>query len=214
MTRVDDEAGTPDLAEIAGVYVAGAPHFHRGSHSSATLRPTRSSLAVSICGRCHWAVDRRRCRRRLPELLDRYARTFGVFREGAGGHEITFDPIFTPDTALPSSAKERLTCTREYRAAHNVGHFRFFECSVLDGAGRPRGDMALYGDVYFPYDPELRGAGDLASVPVERRGEGPRIVEQYSLDPSGIVDVLIRDVEGSFERAYRFGRDVSEARSP
>ena len=59
------------------------------------------------------------------------------FREGEGGREITFDPIFTPETELPNVRGGRLTETRAYRAAHNVGHFRFFECGNVDGAGRP-----------------------------------------------------------------------------
>jgi hypothetical protein len=67
--------------------------------------------------------------------------------------------------------------------------------------------MALFGDVYFPFDPNLSGRNDLASVPVERRfGEGPRICEQYSLDENGIVDVCIRNVDSGYERSYRLGR--------
>jgi molecular chaperone DnaK (HSP70) len=139
-------------------------------------------------------------------LVDRYARTFGVFREGAAGREITFDPIFAQGTELPSHAGGPFTSTRAYRAAHNVGHFRFFECSAIDEGGRPRGDMALFGDVYFPFDPTLSGLGDLASVPVERRYEqGPHIFEQYSLDENGIVQVLIRNVDSGYERSYRLG---------
>ena len=142
------------------------------------------------------------------QLVDRYARTFGVFREGEGGREITFDPIFTPSVELPSGAAGPVTRTRAYRAAHNVGHFRFFECSAFDDRGRPRGDMALYGDVYFPFDPQLREAGDLGRVPVERRfgDAGPQVQERYSLDDSGMVEVHIRDVDSGYERAYRLGR--------
>jgi molecular chaperone DnaK (HSP70) len=142
------------------------------------------------------------------ELLDRYSRTFGVFREGQGGSEITFDPIFEPDTELPAlRGVARLEQTRTYRAAHNVGHFRFFECSAFDERGRPRGDMALFGDVYFPFDPGLRDARDLASIPVERRGEqGPQVTERYCLDDKGMVDVVIRDQDSGYERSYRLGR--------
>ena len=141
------------------------------------------------------------------ELVDRYARTFGVFREAHAGQEITFDPIFTPDTELPAARGEALLCTRSYRAAHNVGHYRFFECSALDDRGRPRGDMALFADVYFPFDGALREAKDLARVPVERRpGSGPTVVEKYSLDDKGMVDVVIRDQDTGYERSYRLGR--------
>ena len=141
------------------------------------------------------------------ELVDRYSRTFGVFREGESGREITFDPIFTPDTALPAARSGRLTETRAYRAAHNVGHFRFFECGAVDGSGRPRGDMTLYRDVYFPFDRALRESGDLADVRIERRSdEGPPVLERYSLDDSGIVEVVIQDVDSGYERTYRLAR--------
>jgi hypothetical protein len=47
---------------------------------------------------------------------------------------------------------------------------------------------------------------DLASVPVERcADQGPRIVEEYSLDPSGIVRVTIRNADSGYERAFRLG---------
>jgi molecular chaperone DnaK (HSP70) len=206
MSRADDDAGA--LAEIAGLYVVGGAselpivaralrqrfgrRVHRSPYPSAAVAIGLSIAADDSAGLV---------------LVDRYARTFGVFREGAAGREITFDPIFGQETELPSRAAGPFMCTRTYRAAHNVGHFRFFECSALDDTGRPRGDMALFGDVYFPFDPTLGGAKDLSLVPVERQqGEGPRICEQYSLDEHGIVDVLIRNVDTGYERSYRLGR--------
>jgi len=135
-------------------------------------------------------------------LVDRYARTFGVFREAAAGREITFDAIFAPDTALPGRDAP-LTRTRAYRAAHNVGHYRFFECSALDAAGRPRGDMTLFGDVHFPFDANVEAA---ATTPVERlASDGPRIEESYSLDERGIVEVVIRNLDQGYERSFKLG---------
>ena len=209
MTRVEEEATNPDLAEIAGVYVVGGaselPIVARALRQRFGRRVHRSpypSAAVAIG--LSIAADKSSG----LELVDRYARTFGVFREGAGGQEITFDPIFTPSVELPAAADGPLTQTRAYRAAHNVGHYRFFECSALDAEGRPRGDMSLFADVYFPFDPGLREQGDLGTVPVERRfGEGgPRVQERYSLDDSGMIEVSIRDLDSGYERAYRLGR--------
>jgi len=207
MSRADDDS-SGGLAEIAGLYVVGGAselpiiaralrqrfgrRVHRSPYPSAAVAIGLSIAADGAAG---------------LEVVDRYARTFGVFREGAAGREITFDPIFAPETELPPAAGGPFMSTRLYRAAHNVGHFRFFECSAVDEGGRPRGDMALFGDVYFPFDPTLSRADDLASVPVERRfDEGPRIFEQYSLDENGIVDVLIRNVDSGYERSYRLGR--------
>jgi len=208
MTRLGDEATTADLGEIAGIYVVGGAselpvvartlrerfgrRVHRSPYPAAAVAIGLSIAADTAAG---------------FQLLDRYSRTFGVFREASGGREITFDPIFTPETELPATSGETLEQTRTYRAAHNVGHFRFFECSAFDEGGRPRGDMALFGDVYFPFDPGLREAGDLAGVRVERRGEqGPRVTERYRLDDKGMVDVLIRDQDSGYEQSYRLGR--------
>jgi molecular chaperone DnaK (HSP70) len=208
MTRMDDEAGAPALDDIAGIYVVGGAselpviartlrqrfgrRVHRSPYPSAAVAIGLSIAADAGAG---------------FELHDRYSRTFGVFREGEGGREITFDPIFTPDTALPQARGGSITETRAYRAAHNVGHFRFFECGAVDDRGRPRGDMTLYGDVYFPFDRALRGAGDLADVRIERRADdGPPVLERYSLDDSGIVEVVIQDVDSGYERTYRLAR--------
>ncbi len=203
----EGESTAPDLAEVAGIYVVGGaselPIVARTLRDRFGRRVHRSpypSAAVAI----GLAIAADEGTGFL--LSDRYARTFGVFREAAAGREITFDPIFTTDTELPLSASEPLTSTRVYRAAHNVGHFRFFECSEMDAEGKPKGDMALFGDVYFPFDPRLAEAGDLSSIPVERGAEqGPRILERYSLDDHGIVEVLIRNLDSGHERAFRLG---------
>ncbi len=213
MTRVEDEAAAPDLTDVAGIYVVGGaselPLVARALRQRFGRRVHRSpypSAAVAI-GLAIAADTNARL-----ELVDRYSRTFGVFREGSGGRDITFDAIFTAGTELPSSPGT-LVSTRCYRAAHNVGHFRFFECERLDEEGRPRGDMALYGDLYFPFDASLRNA-DLSSIPVLRAaGEGPQIVEEYSLDESGIVGVLIRNLDSGDQRSYRLAAETA-ASSP
>ncbi|HEY5146933.1 MAG TPA: Hsp70 family protein, partial [Polyangiaceae bacterium] len=175
MGRLEDDAAGPTESEIAGVYVVGGAselpvvartlrqrfgrRVHRSPYPSAAVAIGLSIAADGDAG---------------FELVDRYARTFGVFRESESGREITFDPIFTPGTELPRTRGEPTTETRAYRAAHNVGHFRFFECNAIDAAGRPRGDMALYGDVYFPFDRTLREGKEksLAGVRVERHENG------------------------------------------
>ncbi len=206
MTRFEEEARAPDLAEIAGIYVVGGAselpivgrvlrerfgrRVHRSPYPSAAVA---IGLAIAADGGADFA------------LVDRYARTFGVFRERAAGHEVTFDAIFAPDTALPERAKGPLTRTRAYRAAHNVGHYRFFECSAFDAVGKPRGDMTLFGDVHFPFDPRLRDR-DVTRVPVERTTtEGPQIEESYSLDERGMVEVVIRNLDAGYERVFRLG---------
>ncbi|HKP55661.1 MAG TPA: Hsp70 family protein [Polyangiales bacterium] len=141
-------------------------------------------------------------------LSDHFSRTFGVFREGAAGDEITFDPIFTRDTNVPAhNGGRRITCRRSYRAAHNVGHFRFLECSAIGDDGRPTGDGILSGDVLFPFDPALCSPSqDLSSVPVRRSDQSPQIEEEYTLDEHGIVAVTIRNLDADYQRIFHLGR--------
>jgi len=201
--------GAPD--EIAGIYVVGGaselPIVARALRQRFGRRVHRSpypsaAIAIGLAIACDEEAG--------FELADRYSRTFGVFREGAEGGEITLDPIFTSETALPerAAASAPLKFRRDYRAAHNVGHFRFFECSGVGEDGRPRGDMTVSGDVLFPFDPRLGTVGDLRGVVVERVGDGPRIEEEYSLDENGIVAVTIRNVDLGYEREYRVGAGV------
>jgi molecular chaperone DnaK (HSP70) len=205
MTRFEEEARAPDLADIAGIYVVGGAselpivarvlrerfgrRVHRSPYPSAAVA---IGLAIAADGGEGGFA-----------LVDRYARTFGVFRERQTGREVSFDPIFAPDTALPDRAHGPLTRTRTYRAVHNVGHYRFFECSAFDNG--PCGDMTLFGDVHFPFDSRLAGE-DIARVRVERmEAEGPRIEESYSLDERGIVEVVIRNLDAGYERTFRLG---------
>jgi molecular chaperone DnaK (HSP70) len=203
-----DADGLPD--DIAGIYVVGGaselPIVARALRERFGRRVHRSpypsaAIAIGLAIACDDEAG--------FELADRYSRTFGVFREGAAGEEITLDPIFTSETALPehsaATAGGPVRFRRDYRAAHNVGHFRFFECSAVGPDGRPRGDMTVSGDVLFPFDPRLGEVGDLRGVPVERTLAGPRIEEEYSLDENGIVAVTIRNVDVGYAREYRIG---------
>ena len=212
MSRLDG-AAPPEadvdaaLEDIAGIYVVGGaselPIVARALRQRFGRRVHRSpypsaAIAIGLAIACDESAG--------FELSERYSRTFGVFRESRAGAEITFDPIFTSDTALPSRAGAPVRCRRDYRAAHNVGHFRFFECNAISDDGRPRGDMMMSGDVLFPFDPGLGDAVDLSRVPVQRIGaRGPRIEEEYSLDEHCIVAITIKNVDAGFERMYRLG---------
>ncbi len=137
------------------------------------------------------------------ELTDRFSRAFGVFREGDAGRTVTFDPIFTHDETLPRTGE--VISTRRYRASHNVGHFRFVEAAkVIDG--RPAGEILPFADVRFPFDPSLReGSAELSAVEIARGSEGPLIEERYAIDPHGIVEVRIQDVDSGYAQTYRMG---------
>jgi len=207
MTRFEEETRSPEIGDIAGIYVVGGgselPIVARVLRERFGRRVHRSpypsaAVAIGLAIACDET--------RGFALVDRYARTFGVFRERDSGREVTFDPIFTPDTLLPAHHRGPLTRTRVYEAAHNVGHFRFFECSALDTSGKPHGDMTVFGDVRFPFDTELANQGDVSGITVQRRERmGPRIEERYSLDERGIVEVVISNLDSGHQRSYRLG---------
>jgi len=205
ISRAENDAA--DLEDIAGLYVVGGaselPVVARALRERFGRRVHRSpypSAAVAI-GLAIASDDAG-----TFQLVDRTARTFAVFREGAAGREVVLDPIFERDVVLPPVG-EPIERTRTYNAAHNIGHYRFFECGSVDESGKPRGDMALCGDAIFPFDPALIGERDLGSIQVERLpGQGPWIVEHYALDHNGIVHVTITNVDLGYERTYDVGR--------
>ncbi len=140
------------------------------------------------------------------ELDDRFSRNFGVFREAASGARASYDPIFTREMPLPRPGTPSLVVSRRYRAAHDVGHYRFFECADLDSAGEPRGDLAPLSDLYFPFEPQLRNEPALEKRQVHRlRGAGPLIEERYAMDARGLIEITIVDLETGFERKKTLG---------
>jgi molecular chaperone DnaK (HSP70) len=211
MERADRDGDTADMvaSDIAGIYVVGGAsslpvvgralrqHFGKRVHRSPYPSGAAAiGLAIAADEDTHF------------ELTDRFSRVFGVFREGRSGMEVTFDPIIGRDVPLPPGKGTLIVCERTYHAAHNVGHFRYVECSDVDASGVPRGDIDRFADIYFPFDRALRGSDtDLASVPIRRFGEpGPLMRETYAIDSHGIVEVKIANLDESYERTFRFSR--------
>ena len=202
------EAGEADGGrELAGIYLVGGgsalPAVARALRDEHGRRVHRSpypsgATAIGLAIAADPAAG--------FQLVDRFSRAFGVFREAHDGREITFDPIVTPDTRLPTP-EAPLRVRRRYRAAHNVGHFRFAECRAVDASGTPRGDLVYRGEARFPFDPALRAEGvDLGRVPVRRTGrEGPLVEEEYVLDAHGLVAVTLADLETGYRQAIELG---------
>jgi len=140
-------------------------------------------------------------------LFDRFSRHFGVFREAHSGEDVVFDPILPKDLSLPAGGEPPLVVTRKYRAVHNIGHFRFVECSRLTD-GRPDGDVTPYDPVFFPFDPDLHDEDDLRHRPVGRREFGPDVEECYTVTPSGAVEVIITTRPAGLTRTFRLARHV------
>lgn len=141
-------------------------------------------------------------------LRDKFTRHFGVWREADAGHRIIFDPLFTKGTQLPGPSDPPLVNSRRYFPVHNIGHFRYLECTHLTDDGRPAGDITIWDDIRFPFDPSLRDHAQLEQVPVDhlRNGHRSETEESYACDGSGAVTVTIANLPEGYDRSYRLGR--------
>lgn len=197
-------------SEVAGIYVVGGAGAFplvsrmlrttfgdkRVKRSPHPFAATAIGLAVFLDKEAGFA------------LSERFSRNFGVFREAEAGAGVVFDPIVCKDVSLPADGQTPLVVRRTYRAAHNIGHFRFVECSRVVN-GRPDGDVTPYDPVLFPFDPALRDREDLGRQPVGRWKDGPDVEERYVITPSGAVEVTLTTRPAGFERTFRLERCAS-----
>jgi molecular chaperone DnaK len=194
--------------DVAGVYVVGgASGFplvyrrlrerfgnHRVRRSPHPFAATAIGLACYLDGEAGY------------ELADRLTRHFGVWREAEAGSEVSFDRIFPKDTLLPAPGQTPVEAVRRYRAAHNVGHFRFVECGRMRD-GHPDGALTPWEEIRFPFEPELRGADRLDAVPVARLGpSGPEVEERYRCASDGTLEVTLSIPKEGFSRTYTIVR--------
>lgn len=140
-------------------------------------------------------------------LRDRFTRYFGVWREANAGTTAVFDPLFARGTALPAPGEPALSASRSYHPAHNLGHFRFLECSHLAPGGQPDGDILHWDEIRFPFTPALSGRDDLATVPVHHdQGAGSQeITETFACDANGSVRVTLANVTAGYSRSFPLG---------
>jgi molecular chaperone DnaK len=141
-------------------------------------------------------------------LREMFTRSFGVWREGDAGRRMIFDPIFPRATRLPAAGEPPLSVRRVYAPVHNVGDFRYLEASQVSGDGQPSGDMAVWDEILFPFDPELAEARTLDQCAVDHsaRAAIQKIEEHYACDAAGVVTVTIRNLTAHYSREYKLGR--------
>jgi molecular chaperone DnaK (HSP70) len=142
-------------------------------------------------------------------LEDQFTRHFGVWREADEGTNISFDPIFPKGTSLPSRGQPLLVRSRRYRPAHNIGHFRYIECSQIDSRGLPTGDITTWDEIYFPFDPGLTGTGEVEKIPIRRLAPEEASTETeeiYTCDRQGMVKVTLLNHMTGLRRSYRLRR--------
>lgn len=147
-------------------------------------------------------------------LSEKLSRNFGVWREADRGTRFIFDPLFTKGTQLPVPGSEPLRIKRRYTPVHNVGHFRFLECSHRGADGSPSGEVAIWDNITFPFDPRLARKNGLENEAVSHSSEAARqdVEETYECDSSGSIAVRIANLSAGYERTYRLGRWSQEAK--
>lgn len=204
VTALRDEE--TNQSDVAGIYMVGGgtslpivarivkERFGRRVHRS----PNAAAATAMGCAILAASED-------APSSLvlsERFSRHFGVFREADQGQKSIFDPVFSKGTPMPAQASTPLVATRRYRAAHNVGHFRFVESAYVDDIGDPVGDITPHAEVLFPFAAELEDH-PLQQLAIDRLDrEGPMIEERYEVDAAGVIAVTITNLDAG--RGARF----------
>lgn len=140
------------------------------------------------------------------QVQEQLARYFGVWREGDHGHRIVFDAVFEKGLQLPTAGEPPVVRTRNYTPVHDVGHFRYLECSHRGPDGTPSGDISFWDEIRFAYEPALREAKDLRAVPVRSLSPGARQIEElYECDATGSIAVTIADSSAGYSQRFPLG---------
>ncbi|MBV8906377.1 MAG: Hsp70 family protein, partial [Acidobacteriia bacterium] len=207
-------AGPGEDSSLEALYVTGGgselpavsrilrENFGKRVRRSQYMRSaTAIGLAISADDRSTYVVK------------DRLARYFGVWREADHGASVAFDLLFPRGLELPRAGSGPIRASRAYVPAHNVGHFRYVECSGLGPDGQPSGDLTVWDDIRFPFDPELREVEDLQPVAVSRNpAVGDQMVEEeYTCDVNGMMKVAITNPIAGYRREYALGRWSAKA---
>jgi molecular chaperone DnaK (HSP70) len=164
----------------------------------------RSASAVGLAIRASSQAD---------TLRDQFNQYFGIWREADSGGTIVFDLIFPRGSRLPRPGEPALSSERVYHPAHNVGHFRYLECSRLDERGQPLGEITNWEQIRFPFDPRLQRDLDLTAYPVQRLTDQHNLTvhEKYTCDASGNLQVRISADPTGFTRRFVIGQSVAGA---
>jgi molecular chaperone DnaK (HSP70) len=166
----------------------------------------RSASAVGLAIRASAQAD---------ALSEQFNQNFGMWREADAGGTIVFDLIFPRGVQLPKPGESELSIERVYQPAHNLGHFRYLECSKLDERGQPTGEITNWEQIRFPFDPDLQSLHDLSAYPVERLPDQIHLTirEKYTCDAKGNVHVKISAEPSGYTRSFLIGHSGTNGAS-
>jgi hypothetical protein len=198
----DIDQNSEDGRSLAAVYlVGGSVSFPPVSRRLREAYPSKirispfphasTAIGLSIAGDSKANI-------RVRESVSRH---FGLWREK--GKDKVFDPIFLKDRQVDPGTG-RLRVTRTYRPVHNIGVLRYLECSSIGEAEQPEGDIGLWRDVFFPYDPKLRDRKDLQKTLIEKHPDAAsqEVTEVYEYDDRGIIQVEIENKTSGYKRLF------------
>jgi molecular chaperone DnaK (HSP70) len=171
--------------------------FGRRVRRSAYMR-SATAIGLAIAADAHSGYS----------LHDRLNQNFGVWREADQGRQVTFDLLLPGGIDLPDPGQAPFRIVRSYQPVHNIGYFRYVECSRLGTDLQPLGDITAWDEIRFPFDPVLKDSSDLSSEPITagRQSTGDWVEEEYSCDSSGQIKVTIANRSAGYGREYRLGR--------
>lgn len=167
-------------------------HSIAGVFPKSKIKVSDNSFASPSLGAAIYAANRE------IRLVEKFTRHFGVIRL-AGGKEY-FDPIFPKGTTLPEKAGEVTRLVRDYDPEFNIGHLKFLECSEIDEAQGPAGDVNTISEIKFPYEPGLENP-ETAEIKRENL-QHVRVCEEYRCDEHGIISAKIVRLNDGFTMGY------------
>lgn len=135
-----------------------------------------------------------------------FARHFGVIRLADHGTREVFAPVFQAGLRLPARGEAPISTEVRYQPCHNIGRFRYLECTTMDSSGKPDAGLRPWSEILFPYDHALPlNAGLHPDWIVQRNDLAGEVVETYTCDSDGIISVRIQRADGQ-SRTFEVSR--------
>ncbi len=126
-----------------------------------------------------------------------FARNFGVIRLADHGTREVFAPVFQAGLRLPARGESPISTEIRYQPRHNIGRFRYLECTSVDAKGKPAAGLRTWSEILFPYDYSMAINESLTLDHIAQRHDlAGEAVETYSCDSDGIITVQIKRGDG------------------